>query len=416
MKKQFIRSESLYHKLIVLACLLVLCVSIGITSNASGVFVVPICEDLGYSRASVGLISTILMLASAVSAAFGGIVYKKISIMNLYRVSVIILGVSFTLYSACQELYQFYILSAIVGIVEPYAVSFPFTQIINNWYYERTGTAMGLASMGTGIGGMVFGYLCGRWVTSIGWRMTYLVLGLTMLVVLISMGIFILREKPEEVGMKPFGVKKQEVVSDEPSLSFAKYKTSPIFIFMCLAMLAQGAGSQALISIQTPNLQSVGYTAAAAATVLAISNGALAACKFGIGVLIDKLGIRRSTYISVLVMMGGLTIYMLAGQRFLIPAVVLFMGVACSFTMVGFPIIVRNVYGTKEYTSFYGLTTSCNSIGAALMPTFSGVVYDKTDSYVLFFAIMIGVVATCLITYTVMFRKRAQVPEMKPVS
>jgi len=416
MKKRFVRSDSLYYKLIVAACLFVLCVSIGITSNASGVFVVPISEDLGFSRASVGMISTILMLSCAASVAFGGVVYKRFSLMKLYMLGVILMGASFTLYSACKELYQFYVLSAIIGIVEPYAITFPFTQIINNWYYERTGTAMGIASMGTGIGGMIFGYLSGRWVTGMGWRMTYLTLGLIMLVVLIAMGLFILREKPEDVGMKPFGVKKEAVISDEGSLPFAKYKFSPMFLFMCLAMFAQGAGSQALVSIQTPNLQSVGYSAVAAATVLAISNGTLAACKFCLGVLIDKVGIKRSTFISVFVMMAAMTFYMLAGQKFLLPAVVIFMGFACSFTMVGFPLIVRHVFGIREYTSFYGIASCFNSVGAALMPTLSGLVYDKTGSYVLFFGIMIAVVATCLITYAFMYRKRAKISEMSSVS
>ena len=48
---------------------------------------------------------------------------------------------------------------------------------MNNWFKAKAGTALGFAMAFMGIGGAIFAQITGALIESIGWRPTYIVLG-----------------------------------------------------------------------------------------------------------------------------------------------------------------------------------------------------------------------------------------------
>ena len=80
----------------------------------------------------------------------------------------------------------------------------PITFILNNWFKTDVGTALGLASMGSGIGGALFNALAGIWIEAYGWRATYRILTAVILALAIPCVYFVIKRRPEEKGCTPY--------------------------------------------------------------------------------------------------------------------------------------------------------------------------------------------------------------------
>ena len=404
MKTKFFHNEKLYYVLIVAACALVMAVTIGLTSNCSSLFFIPVSEGIGVPRGSVGVINTVLMISYAGSSMMAGFVYRKFSMMKMFLFCAVLMPVGYGMYAAADQLYQFYLLSLIIGAAEPYVSLLPVARIIGNWFFEKSGTALGIATMGTGIGGMLLGSLSGMWIESLGWRATYLIQALIMLAVLMLTGIFVLREKPADVGFKPYGSHAQLPAEDCSGRSFRQYRFSAVFIITCFATVLHAAGSQTMVSVLEPHLENVGYAASKAALILSVCMGVLAVCKIFFGMLLDKLGIRRVTYLGIVVMVMTFVVSIFARYTVMMLLIFPLMGFACSYITVGIPYLVRKVFGAREYAAFFGVVSALENLGSSVIPTVSGMVYDATSSYVPLFVAAIIFVSFSGMLYTYVFR------------
>ena len=75
---------------------------------------------------------------------------------------------------------------------------------INQWFRRHRGLAMGIAGMGTAIGGTVIAPLMGFLVLGAGWRTASFISGVIILAVVIPMS-FLIRRDPESMGLRPDG-------------------------------------------------------------------------------------------------------------------------------------------------------------------------------------------------------------------
>jgi MCP family monocarboxylic acid transporter-like MFS transporter 13 len=75
---------------------------------------------------------------------------------------------------------------------------------INQWFRRHRGLAMGIAGMGTAIGGTVIAPLMGFLVLSAGWRPAAFISGVIILLVVIPLS-FLIRRDPESMGLRPDG-------------------------------------------------------------------------------------------------------------------------------------------------------------------------------------------------------------------
>ena len=80
----------------------------------------------------------------------------------------------------------------------------PITFILNNWFKTDVGTALGFASMGSGLGGAFFNAVAGKRIELYGWRMTYRILSVVIFVLAVPCIFFLIKRKPEEKGCFPY--------------------------------------------------------------------------------------------------------------------------------------------------------------------------------------------------------------------
>ena len=116
--------------------------------------------------------------------------------------------------------------------------------------------------------------------------------------------------------------------------------------------------------------------------------------KLVMGWLNDKLGVQRTTIIElVLIVLGILGFVLLHNPVFLIVSAVLF-GVQDSLMSVSLPLLIREVFGSKNYTQIHAWIRT----GVGVFGSFSGIVvgaaYDFAGTFVPAF---LGLMVICFL-------------------
>ena len=356
--------------------------SIGIVNNCSGLYIKPVCDDMGFSRGAMGVNMTILSACQMIVALFGGKIFVLFDVRSIMRISSITLAVSYFSYSFVQSLPMYYALSVVLGFAMGGIAAMPLSILIGNWFRERRGFAIGVAFMGSGIGGMLFNALAGQLITTVGWRQTYLILGAGMLLFVVPACFFIIRTRPADVGLSPYGESPEEnhPIEEEGLTACSARKTAQYWALSIFGLI-NGMSAVALVHNVTPHLSDVGFSPITASAVASVSMGFLAFGKALVGYLYDKLGPRRASFLSNGSMVLGFVGMLLVPFRPAIGLIVLGCGVGGAFGAVATPILTEIMFGRKEFGAIVGGITAFGNIGAMVGPVAVSSVYDMTGSY-----------------------------------
>ena len=205
--------EMHYGWVIVGAVFLIMAAAWGIVYNCSSLFIDPISDELGFSRSQINATMTIRAACQMGVSLFAGKIFKRFDIKGVMKVASIVLVVSFFTFSFAVSLWSFYLITFISSISITLIAIIPLSIIISNWFDEKKGTALGIAFMGSGVGGMIFSSLTGIWIEAYGWRVAYQILALSMGVIIIPSIFFIIKLYPREKGLQPVGVSKESAES-----------------------------------------------------------------------------------------------------------------------------------------------------------------------------------------------------------
>lgn len=233
--------KKIYYGWIIVAVGVIMMMSYGIVNNCISLYVVPICSELGFTRKAGAFMSTLYsaggMLVSAVSSSL----YQAIPVKKSMRVAAVTLSAAYFCYFFADKLWQFYIISAVAGCAMWLLAYVPYAIILSNWFHKRTGFVIGLTYMGTGIGGMLFSPVVGRLIETVGWRECFAIMSIIVAFAVIP-GSFIVRDKPEEKGLLPYGERNADEaarhISEPEGMYFHDIIRSPRFYAIAIGLSA----------------------------------------------------------------------------------------------------------------------------------------------------------------------------------
>lgn len=165
------------------------------------------------SRSSFTLANTILL---GLGIFLSPIVYKKLAKGNMRKIqSISILGfiIAYSSYSFAQKVYHLYISAFFVGIFYLNATIIPARIMITSWIVKKQGLAMSLSMAGIGINGFIFSPAITHFLNTYGWRVTYRLMALIVLLLALPTALFVHRKKTQEMGLKAYGADEVENTS-----------------------------------------------------------------------------------------------------------------------------------------------------------------------------------------------------------
>jgi MFS family permease len=370
---------------IVIAGMATISMALGLIANSFSIFIVPISAELGFTRSQMSANQTIFAAGMMLVSLFWGAIFSKFRLKRLMGIAAAVSCAGYFLYSVAHALWAFYAISIVLSVTMALLGWMPFTVIIGNWFTKKRGLALGLTFMGSGIGGMIFNSLGGYLIASVGWRSTVMIYSLLLTLVMLPVVLFVVRIKPQDVGLAPYGGEDDQVLAAEAEaggLTLREAARGGRFYLIAVSVAVLGFAMNSLNATIAPHMQALNYSSVFAANVAAAYMAALAIGKFSLGALSDKLGTRAACALSLGTLFAAFLFMIFARFSLVVPLLVLCAGLGNSFGSVAYPLITRTVYGERDYAAITGIVSSLNSLGSAVGPAVCGVIFDASGSYI----------------------------------
>lgn len=186
--------------LCIMACL-------GFGRFALGMLLPSMAATLHLTYSQMGFISTVNFLGYLVAVLVSGHWSAKTGSRKLIFVALLVVGVSMSLISQAKSFHYVLVLYGLTGLGSG-AANVPVMGLVSSWFSRnRRGRAAGFIVIGSGFAIIISGKLIptvNRIIGPEGWRVSWLILSATV-VLIAFLSYLLLRDKPEEKGLKPVG-------------------------------------------------------------------------------------------------------------------------------------------------------------------------------------------------------------------
>lgn len=382
------KKKIFYGWWIVVGCILITSTMVPLVMALSNKYLLSVTSDMGITRSAFSLVNTILLGIGIFISPF---VAKRLSTGNLRRIQIIsIIGyaAAYASYSLAQNVYHLCISAVFVGIFYLNATLIPVSMMITNWFAKKRGLAMSLAMAGIGIGGFVFSpvitYLLGEY----GWRITYRLMALIVLIFALPSAVFLLKRSPEEVGLKPYGFEEESDAKQQSDtvsrstfrLSVSESKTKLFFWLMLLGMLFNGLINGGALGQFPPALEEM-HGAAVQATIISMYSIIGVFGKIILGWINDRFGVSASA-IAGCAAFGISFFFMLMGNNVtMLYIMAILFGIGDAIGTLTPPLVTGAVFGKEKYGEAYGIANSFSQIGLSLGSLMVAAIYDMSGTY-----------------------------------
>lgn len=398
----FKQNGRFYHGwwIVIAGFLLMTFAYVGLLSVTS-VFVIPVTTDLQVDRASFVLYSTIMCLVSVALSAFMGKRMGKGNIKMIMAVNAILGGLFYIGFSQADHMWQFYLFGALLGLPYTCLTNLPVSILINNWFGGKVkGTAMGLAFLGSGIGGMILTPVLNQIISSFGWRIGYMVLAGLFIVILTPVILLTIVKTPEEKGFTRMGETEVEKVDGAVSgMTLAQAKKTPMLYMICIGVILAVFGSSGILTNSVSFFIECGFSSTVAASIAGIMLGSLIIGKPIVGAVCDKFGIRKGAFLSFITFaIGFVLLFFMTNMSMLVIPFIACYAFGCASITICPPLLTNGLFGEKDYGSIVGVLNMATNIGGAFGGMIAAKIYDVTGSYSIFWMICaVGVGVACVL-------------------
>jgi MFS family permease len=406
------RSGFFYGWIIVAAAMSAYVVVSGSTFTLS-LFIKPMTEDLSWTRTDVTLGLAIVLIAGSSLGVLTGYLTDRFGPRMIVFAGGIAYATGFFLASRVDQVWEFYASYGLLAAIGMGCMFVPLSSTIARWFVDKRGLAMGLFYAGGGVGGLILTPSIQAVISNWDWRAGWVTLSIVSAALILPAALFLKRD-PEDMGLGPLGGSEpgranagptalmgdpvaEAEIGDDHSFGEA-IKSGRLWLFGLGCLFTFGGILMAQINL-VAYATDRGILAATAATAMGIIAGVNAVGRLGMGAIADRLGIRRTMILTVL-LAAGVLFYLNSVDR---AWVLLLYAVPFGFLAGGFltmmPLCLARLFGTSALGSIMGVVGMFAAVGPALSPALGAAIYDRTGSY--FYAFLLA--GTCAVMALVIF-------------
>jgi MFS family permease len=165
-----------------------------------------IMDELGWSRETISLAQSIAIWLYALFVLLAGALVDRIGSRKTFLIGGAVTILGWVLFSAVQSPWQLYLY---YGVLLSLAVGMshyvPVMATTRKWFRKRAGVVAGVTGSPWAVGNSIYLPVMTGMADSQGWRYTSWILGICFGAVIILCALFIIRDTPESVGLRPDG-------------------------------------------------------------------------------------------------------------------------------------------------------------------------------------------------------------------
>ncbi|MBS1797708.1 MAG: MFS transporter [Acidobacteria bacterium] len=381
-----------YGWIIVAIGVLALIVSNGLSIGGIPVFYKFVQGDLVASGAvppdkiqSVyGLAPALTFLLAGFLSPVAGFLLQRFNARLMMLIGCFILGSGLLIYSQAASPIMVYSAHILLGASLGFVGVLVSTVLVSNWFVKKRGLALGIVLTGTSFGGAIIPQISTPLIQGYGWRTAMMLISLIIWVILLPAVIFLVKNRPEDLGLLPDGQEPIIEPADRPAkpvsvegVSLAEAIATPVFwlFSFCAALIFYAI----FVVSQQLNLYlqgtKIGFTPQQASNVQSLLFILSVAGKFFFGWLADRFPGNRVMLISACTMFLATLFFLYFNATTVYFFAVLF-GLNYGGTFVLLQLLVADYFGIKEYGKILGVVTVVETVGGALGTFLTGKIAD----------------------------------------
>jgi len=173
-----------------------------------GAYLLEVQDEFGWSKAAISSAFSVSFVLSGLIAPGQGWLIDRFSPRFVMRIGALMLGAAFILLSQINNLWLFWVAVILIGLGTNLGGFMTMNTAVVAWFVRKRARALGISSVGLGIGGLIAPAITWSLVTN-GWRPTALVTGIVIMLLALPLST-LLRRRPSDYGLLPDGLTQAE--------------------------------------------------------------------------------------------------------------------------------------------------------------------------------------------------------------
>ncbi|MBS0644948.1 MAG: MFS transporter [Proteobacteria bacterium] len=366
-----------YGWVIVAVGIVVGCIGMG-GLMSFGVFLQPMSDSLGWSRAGISTASTLAFLSMGVGGFLWGWMFDRYGARAVVFLGGTLQGIGLVVASQADSLPVFLaVYGTAVGLAAG-AVYVPLTAATASWFTRHRSLAVSLVSAGLALGTTIVAPLA-RWlIVNHDWRYAMFTLGMIAWVVILPLAL-LLRRAPVAVATAAAGHAGSD--AGRATMTVQQALKTPLFWSLALANFACCAAHSGPIFHMVSYAAACGVAPLTAATVLGAAGIAALSGRIICGLMADRLGAKRTLVGCLALQAVAIALYLPARDINSLYAVSMLFGFSYGGAMPLYAILVREHFPARIMGSVFGVVASISTFGMALGPPLGGWLFDHYGGY-----------------------------------
>ena len=340
-------------------------------------------SEFAVARGDASLPYTLTMIGFGIGGLLMGKLSDRFGVMVPVLIGTVGLGAGFVAAGYASNLWMFSLIQGvIIGLMGTSATFSPLVADTSLWFTRKRGIALAICMSGNYVAGAVWPPIIQHFVEAVGWRQTYIGIGVFCLVSMLPLA-FVFRRRPPAQALAGTGTAAGSASRLPPTVSDRPLGLSPatLQILLCIA------GVSCCVAMSMPQVHIVaycgdlGFGAARGAEMLSLMLGMGVASRLLSGWISDHIGGLRTLLLGSA--LQGVALLMFLPFDGLVPLYVVsgLFGLFQGGIVPSYALIVREYFTPKEAGARVGAVLMATLFGMALGGWMSGVIFDWTGSY-----------------------------------
>ncbi|MFV9833787.1 MFS transporter [Bacillus stercoris] len=378
-----------------------------------GAFVEPWERQFSMDRSTISLISTISFIVYGISQPVIGRLVDKWGARAVLAWSALLTGVSIFLTYLVTSPWQLFLLYGLgVSLGVGGASNVAASVLVVNWFSKKRGLAFGIMEAGFGAGQMLLvpgSLMLIHWFS---WKLTVVVLGLLLIVIVFPAALLMLRNNPSEKKTEPIGglaASEKDTAPKTTALSVTGMFRMRQFWFLILPFLICGFTTVGLMDTHLiPFSHDHGFSTTVTSAAVSLLAGFNIAGILLSGIIADRWSSRKILCFLYAVRAMSIVILIYSHEPYLLLAFAILFGLVDFATVAPTQMLASQYFQNYSIGLMIGWLSLAHQIGSALGAYVPGVIYTITGEYTLAFYLSIGMLVLASVM-NVMLREPAAV-------
>ncbi len=378
-----------YGWIIVFVMAVASAVSMGMGSLNFGLYIKPMGDSLGISRAAFGWSTTVRNAGSALTSPLLGSLLDKHGARWILAISTLITGLCMIGLSHVIEPWQLMVAFGVMGLAGMSGPGALLTSVpTTKWFVSKRGKALALTAIGISLGALIFVPLTQFFIEQYGWQNAWAILGILGMTIVIPLSIIFLRRQPEDFGLLPDGESQQSlndrdqrVKDDEFSWTLKEAITTKAMWLLAGAFSILQLGILTFALHRIPAFMDRGLDPTLVSLATAFDAVCAGVGSFGAGMLVRYIPAKYigSSAFIMLALASVMTIF--AFEFWLMFWSMALFGLGIGINSFNQNFIWADYFGREHLGSIRGIVMPVNLIVGGMGAPGAGYIMDITGSY-----------------------------------